>query len=173
MQKPMTNEEAKKIFGERFTNKRKNGVALDARGGSKETDIVSGLAEKFACEFFGCEPNYEILDGGDKGYDFIYKGYKVDVKWLGVYEGTNRPRKEGRIIIDRFKINRADIFIGVSGSEFAGFRCVAWCTKEDLLKEPIWRSAYPDKNNDYYRYAMHTKNARKIRDLLEIRQKEN
>ena len=173
MRKPITVEEAKEAFRERYNNKRRDGVPIDARGASEENDVVSGLAEKFACEYFGSEPNYETLKGGDEGYDFVYRGYKIDAKWLGVYKGTQIPRKEGRIMIDRFKIDKADLFVGVSGSESFGFRCVAWCTKEDLLKEELWRSSYPDKNNDYFRYAIHTKKARKMKDLLEITPKRN
>ena len=39
-----------------------------------------------------------------------------------------------------------------------------------IFKKSIW-SINPDKNNDYYRYAIHTKNARKIKDLFEVKPK--
>ena len=62
----------------------------------------------------------------------VYKGYKIDVKWLGWYKGTKIPRTSGRIIVDIHKLT-SDIYIAVSGCEKEGFNILGWCWKQDLL----------------------------------------
>jgi hypothetical protein len=157
-----------KNLGERYKHKRELGVKKDVRGGSEEIDIESGFAEKHACDEFGCKFNSEILDGNDGGYDFIYKNNKVDVKWLGFLKGTKEPRKAGRIIVDLHKINRADIFIAVSGSRKNSFKSIGWCTQKDLLNHARWKSDFPDENGEYWRYAIHSKELKDIEQLKNI-----
>jgi hypothetical protein len=158
----LTNSEIREKLAQRYIHKRELGVIAGNRKSSIGTDINSGFAEKCAADYLGCEFNCEVLDGSDGHYDFIYKDKKVDVKWLGKNSHTDDPRTSGRIIVDKHKIGIADIYIAVSGSEEIGFYCVAWCTREDLLSSPIWKSNYPDENGIYERYAVHTNYARKM-----------
>jgi len=158
----LTNEEVKEKLAERFYNKRRLGVLTDDRGSSAENDIQSGLAEKYAADFLGCEFNCDVLDGNDGHYDFIYKGYKTDVKWMGFLRGTKEPRNSGRIIVDIHKLGIADIYIAVAGSEETGYKILGWCWREELKNEPLWKSNFPDQNGKYERYAIHTSKLRKI-----------
>lgn len=167
----MTNDELKSAIAERHIHKRELGVPIDARGSSIKTEIESGLAEKYACDELGCEFNIEIFDGNDGGFDLIYRGYSIDVKWLGISKQDAQPRTNGRIIVDVKKIDRCDLYIAVSGSENRGFKCVGWCTREDLLNAPKWKSDYPDIYGNYMRYAMHTRFLREMKDLKNIHEK--
>lgn len=145
---------------QRYWNKRRLGVEKDSRSNSPEVDVQSGLAEYFVSKTLGCECNFDVLDGNDGGYDMIYKGYKVDVKWLGWYKDTKETRKSGRIIVDLHKLT-SDIYIAVSGCEQEGFKIQGWCWKQDILDQPLWKSNYRDKNGLYERYAIHTSKLRK------------
>lgn len=146
---------------QRYWNKRRLGVDKGERGGSPETDIESGLAEYHVATVLGCQCNFDVLDGNDGGFDMVYKGYKVDVKWLGWYKDTKTPRKSGRIIVDLHKLT-SDIYVAVSGCEKEGFKILGWCWKQDLLDQPIWKSNYRDQNGKYERYAIHTNKLRKL-----------
>jgi hypothetical protein len=160
--------EIRKRLAQRYTHKRELGVPAGNRKSSVNTDINSGFAEKCAADYLGCEFNCDVLDGNDGHYDFIYKEKKVDAKWLGKYGDTDEPRTSGRIIVDIHKLGIADIYVAVSGSEEVGFRCVGWCSKDDLLKEPMWTSNYPDENGIYKRYALHTSKLWKMEELKNI-----
>jgi hypothetical protein len=154
-------QEVKSLLAERYYNKRRLGVKVDSRGGSPEVDIESGVAEYFVAQRLGCECNLEITDGNDGGYDMIYKGYTLDVKWLGWRKGTKEPRQSGRIIVDTHKLT-AKIYVAVAGCERDGFTIKGWCWDTDLKNEPIWKSDYPDQNGSYDRYAIHTSKLRSI-----------
>lgn len=161
MNTQLSYDQIKYNLKQRYYNKRRLGVDKGSRGGSPETDLQSGLAEYHVSKVLGCQCNFDVLDGNDGGFDMTYKGYKVDVKWMGWYKDTNTPRKFGRIIVDLHKLT-SDIYVAVAGSEDTGFTILGWCWKEDLLKEPIWRSNYPDQNGKYERYAIHTSKLRKL-----------
>lgn len=154
-------EEIKHNLAERYYNKRRLGVDKGSRGGSAETDVESGLAEYHVAKILGCQCNFDVLSGSDGGYDMIYKGNLLDVKWMGFLKGSKEPRKSGRIIVDLHKLS-ADIYVAVAGCEAVGFTILGWCWKEDLLNEPLWISDYPDQNGKYERYAIHTNKLRKL-----------
>lgn len=154
-------DQIKENLKQRYWNKRGLGVPIDSRGGSEEVDLQSGLAEYYVAQMLHCEFNSDVLDGNDGGFDMLYKGYKLDVKWMGWVKETNTPRASGRIIVDLDKLT-SDIYVAVAGSESTGFKILGWCWKQDLLDEPIWKSAYPDKTGRYERYAIHTNKLRKL-----------
>lgn len=158
----LSNDQVKEKLAQRFYNKRRLGVPTDGRGSSPEIDIQSGLAEKFVADYLNCDFNCDVLDGNDGHYDFIYKGYKVDVKWMGWLKDTKEPRNAGRIIVDLHKLGVADIYVAVSGSEDKGYKILGWCWKEDLKNEPLWKSTFPDQNGIFERYAIHTNKLRKL-----------
>ena len=91
----------------------------------------------------------------------IYKGYKLDVKWMGWVQETKTPRNAGRIIVDLHKLT-SDIYVAVSGCERNGFKILGWCWKQDLLDQPLWRSKYPDQKGKFERYAIHTSKLRSL-----------
>lgn len=148
-------------LAERYNNKRRLGIHPGSRPSSEENDIQSGLAEYYASQVLGCKCNFDVLNGSDGGFDFIYKNYKVDVKWLGWLKGTRIPRNSGRIIVDLHKLT-ADIYVAVCGDESSGFNISGWCWADDLKNAPIWISNYPDDRGVYERYAIHTRDLRSL-----------
>lgn len=157
----LTYTQIKENLKQRYWNKRSLGVPTDSRGNSEEVDLQAGLAEYHVAQVLHCPFNSDVLNGNDGGFDMLYKGYKLDVKWIGWIKGTKQPRLSGRIIVDLDKLT-SDIYVAVSGSESDGFNILGWCWKEDLLNEPIWKSTFPDKSGRYERYAIHTNKLRKL-----------
>ena len=152
---------------QRYTHKRAIGVPEYKRGNmdSKENEIESGFAEKFACEYLGQPFNNKITDRGDNGIDCIFKGYTVDAKWMGMVDNTTTPRDSGTIIVDLGKL-RADIYIAVAGSRQIGFTILGWCSAWELMAEPWFKTKYIDKNGRKYRYGIHTSKLHHIDFLI-------
>lgn len=152
----------------RYLHKREIGIPTDRRGDidAIESEIESGMAEKYACEFFGQPFDSAVYDAGDCGWDFLIGELTADAKWLGMCK-NGRPRQSGRVIVDVGKL-RADLYVAVSGSRNTGFHLVGWCTSDELVYSPWFVTKYPDKRGRNYRYAIHTADMHSIEALKEM-----
>lgn len=150
----MNRKEIKAKLAARYTHKRELGVPVVSRGGtaSEENDIQAGLAELFVCQQLAIPCDLDVTDAGDGGFDSIYQGQKLDVKWLGRYS-NGQPRRNGRIIVDIGKL-KSDLYIAVSGSERQGYEMRGWCTAADLIASIPCIMPYPDAKGRHERYAL-------------------
>ena len=151
-------------FGLRYDAKRAAGISEFRSDGSKtsrETDVQSGAAEKFAAELFKVKCNEEVYSNhGDGGKDFMLGEVSVDVVHLGMLD--DGPRMTGNLIVNPHEPQRhADIYVVVRGSIETIFEIVGWFPHVDLIARPKVNFGYGS------RYACPLKDLCSINILVE------
>ena len=104
--------------------------------GNKEQQLVGLIGEIMTLNFFGLE--HKLSNGFDGGFDFTYKGKKIDVKTMG---RTVDPRPD---YINNFiafqKDFDCDYYIFNSlNKKTNNLTICGFVSKEDLLKKSVYR----------------------------------
>lgn len=91
--------------------------------------------------------NTEILDGGDPGYDLMYRGRRVDVKTAGPKENNPSLR------VGAHRELRADFFVLAHQLNRTNYRIIGYAPRLLVKRSPIFtfsrsRRHWPDRYGD-------------------------
>ena len=118
---------------------RKDGSSCNA-----EQDILGAGAEFAVGKYYGWQANFEILQYGDDGYDFLIGERKIDVKWTSGVLPDGKPRSQVRLIVNPGDAP-SDVYISVTGSHKKGYRILGWTTREALVELPKHNFGWGEK----------------------------
>lgn len=111
-----------------------NDYRVGGKYASPENSGRSAHAECWVCRVFNTK-FWDVLDHPDPGWDFLWCGHKVDVKWT--------PWLNGKLLVPERNADKSHIYIGVFGEYEKGWHIGGWAwgstfTFDTSMPTPAW-----------------------------------